>query len=456
MISSKKAGFLVVVLGLLVPLAAAAHSSGSCIALMSASLDSAVLIKADATEDTVISSPTPILLVGDEGELKGTVSITQNIDGPFTSIRVTLSGISFSTFADCATGSIAGNPSTLTDLAIAIEEDDDDDSDDPDEDITPGSPVSLEIEFEPEDGLESDSAGCFTGTFVSDPSVAFEAELEDDAGEEEDLELSGAVTAQPGAGGAGTFDLDVNGDGIADFTITTDGTTVFKDPLTALSDLTGGELVEAEVDVQPDGMLHATEVELLFDDEGAGGATGRIACVVESSPASSITLVFAPSAPDHPFPSTTLQVNITDSTKYKVNKGNINTSGFVFNRENLSPGQRLTAAGTPVSGGDPPQVDATKLILKLQMVDGMLDGSVNSGAGTFQLTITSASDVLLTEPITVKVFPMTKFVGRLRNISNLNTTDTYRVTGLLMRNSTDGTLTLLAKKVKKVKIVAAP
>ena len=79
-----------------------------------------------------------------------------------------------------------------------------------------------------------------------------------------------------------------------------------------------------------------------------------------------------------------------------------------------------------------------------------MDGSVNASGGTFELTITSASDVLLTEPLTVKVFPMTKFVGRLRNINNLNTTDTYRVTGLLMQSSADGTLTLLAKKVKKV------
>src|SRR3990172_6159219 len=203
MIRSKKVGFLLIALGLLVPLAAAASDSGSCIVSMSASLDSAVLIKADATEDAVISSPTPITLTGDEGELKGVVSVIPNIDGPFTSVRVTLSNISFSTFADCATGAIAGNPATLTDLVIAIEEDDDDESDDTDEDITPDSPISLEIEFEPGDGLESDGAGCFTGTFLSDPSDAFEAELEDDAGEEEDLELSGTVTAV----GSSTFDL---------------------------------------------------------------------------------------------------------------------------------------------------------------------------------------------------------------------------------------------------------
>ncbi len=447
MIRSKKVGFLLIALGLLVPLAAAAHDSGSCITSMSASLDSAVLIKADATEDTVISSPTPILLVGDEGELKGTVSITPNIDGPFTSVRVTLSNISFTTFADCATGSIAGNPSSLTGLVITFEEDDDDEGDDPDEDVTAGSPVTLEIEFEPEDGLTPDGAGCFTGDFVADPSVAFSAELEDDAGEEEDLELSGTVTAV----GSDTFDLDVNGDGTADNTITTDGTTVFKDPLTGLSSLAVGDLVEVEVDVQPDGTLLATEVELLFDESGEGGATGRIACVVEASPASSLNLVFAASAPDHPFPSTTLQVNITDTTKFKVNNGNIDTTGFVFDAEHLSPAQRLTAAGTPVSSVPAVQVDATKLILKLQMLDGMLvDGSVDVTAGTFQINITSASNVLLTEPLTVKVFPMTRLVGRLRDISNLNTTDTYRVTGLLMESSADGTLTFLAKKVKKV------
>src|SRR3972149_2048321 len=160
MISGKKVGFLVVVIGLLGPLAAAAHNSGSCIASMSASLDSAVLIAADSSEQTVISSPTPLLLVGDEDELKGVVSITPTTAGPFTSVRVTLSNISFSTFADCATGAITANPSTLTDLVIAIEEDDDNDDT---EEITPGSPVSLEIKFSPEDGLVSDGGGGVPG-----------------------------------------------------------------------------------------------------------------------------------------------------------------------------------------------------------------------------------------------------------------------------------------------------
>ena len=448
MISSKKVGFLVVVLGLLVPLAAAASDSGSCIASMSASLDSAVLIAADSSEETVISSPTPLLLVGDEGELKGVVSITPTTAGPFTSVRVTLSNISFSTFADCATGAITANPSTLTDLVIAIEEDDDDDSDDPDEDITPGSPVSLEIEFEPEDGLVSDGAGCFTGDFVSDPASAFEAELEDDANEEEDLELAGTVVsiASP------EFDLDVNGDGTADYTIHTDGTTQFEDPLTGLSGLAAGDLVKVEVETQPDGMLHATEVELLFDESGDGGATGRIACVDSSTGATTVTMVFAPSTPDHDFPPVTLTVNLTGGTNFKVNRGNINTSGFDFDASNLSPGQRVTAAGATASGSAP-EVDANKVILKLQEVNGMLvGGSVDTGAGTFELTITSASDVLLTAPITIKVSLQTKFTGKLRDLSSLNTTDTYQIKGLLMRDpagteSTD--VVFLAKKVKK-------
>jgi len=446
MISSKKVGFLVVVLGLLVPLAAAASDSGSCIASMSASLDSAVLLSG-STEVTVISSPTPLLLVGDEDDLKGVVSVTIPGGSPtsFDHVRLTLSNISFSTFADCATGAITANPSTLTDLVIEFEEDDENDDT---EEITPGSPVSLEIKFSPEDGLVSDGAGCFTGDFVADPADAFEAEIEDDAGEEEDLELAGTVVsiASP------EFDLDVNGDGTADYTIHTDGTTQFEDPLTGLSGLAAGDLVKVEVETQPDGMLHATEVELLFDESGDGGATGRIACVDSSTGATTVTMVFAPSTPDHDFPPVTLTVNLTGGTKFKVNRGNINTSGFDFDASNLSPGQRVTAAGATASGSAP-EVDANKVILKLQEVNGMLvGGSVDTGAGTFELTITSASDVLLTAPITIKVSLQTKFTGKLRDLSSLNTTDTYQIKGLLMRDpagteSTD--VVFLAKKVKK-------
>jgi len=82
----------------------------------------------------------------------------------------------------------------------------------------------------------------------------------------------------------------------------------------------------------------------------------------------------------------------------------------------------------------------------------LVDGSVNTSAGTFELTITSASDVLLTAPITIKVSLQTKFTGKLRDLSSLNTTDTYQIKGLLMRDpagteSTD--VVFLAKKVKK-------
>lgn len=464
MISSKKVSLLVVTLGLLVPLAAAASDTGSCISSMSASLDSAVLINSSGpTEVTVISSATPVVFVGDEGELKAEVGITIPDGSPtsFDHVRISLSNISFNSFAGCGTASgFPGNPTSLTDLTIEFDGEDEGGGA---ETVNPG-PTQLEISFDPSAGLTPDGAGCFTGDFVTDAATlasAFEAELEDDAGEQEDLELSGAVTAV----GSDTFDLDVNGDGTADNTIHTDASTRFEDPLTGLSSLGVGDLVEVEVVAQTDGTLLATKVELLFDEDGTGGATGRIACVEESTSsssslptgpsaqqaASSFELVFAASSPDHPFPSTTVQVNLTGSTKFKVNKGNINTSGFVFNAANLAPGQRLTAAGTPVSGAAPPQMNATRLILKLQMLDGMLvDGSVNTGAGTFQINITSASHVLLTEPLTIKVLPNTRFVGRLRNMSRLNTTDTYRITGLLMRSSADGTITFLAKKVKKV------
>lgn len=441
---SKKAILAVMLVGVLTPLAAVASDSGSCIASMSASLDSAVLIAADSTEVTVISSPTPILLVGDEGELKGVVSVTIPGGSPtsFVEARITLSNISFSTFQDCATGSITANPSTLADLLIEFEEDDENDDI---EEITPGSPVSLEIEFSPEDGLVSDGAGCFTGEFVADPAPAFEAELEDDNNEEEDLELAGTVVSV----GASDFVLDVNG---TQFTITVDASTQFED-IGALSELAAGDLVKAEVETQPDGTLLATEVELLFDESGDAGATGRIACVDTSSgPATSITLVFAPSNPDHDFPPLTLMVNLSGSTQFKVNKGNINTSGFTFDASNLSPGQRLTASGTTVSGSAP-EVNAGKLILKLQQLDGRLvDGSVNTGANTFQINVTSASDVLLTVPVTVKVNMNTRFAGRLRGLSSLNTTDTYQIKGLLMRDpagSDSSSVVLIAKKIKK-------
>lgn len=429
---------------LFAPLAGAADDSGSCVVSMSATLDSAVLIATDTSEETVVSSPVPLVFVGDEGKLKAVVTITPTSGATtFTDVRISLSNISFTLFQAGGLTPLAGNPSSLVNLVVEFEEEDEDDDL---EEITPGQPVSLELEFEVEDGLQPDGAGCFTGDFLADPAAAFEAELEDDANEEEELEFAGEVVSV----GASDFVLDVAG---TELTIAVDGNTQFED-ITGLSDLAMGDLVKAEVEVQFDGTLLAEEVELLFDEDDQDGVTGRIAGVDPSTgPATSVQLVFAPSSPDHDFPAVTVQVNVLGGTTFKVNRGRIRLNGLTFDDSNLAVGQRVTAAGTPFTGGTAPELDAGRLILKQQKFLGMVvDGSVDTAAGTFQLNVTSASDVLLSGPLTVRVNNRTRFAGRLRGLNNLNTTATYLVRGLLLRNGADATeVILLAKKVKKLR-----
>src|SRR3989338_7041996 len=411
---------------LLAPLAAAAsgggsNDSGSCVAWMNASLDSAVLVAADLSEQTVVSSPTPLVFVGDEGELKASFTVTPSTAGPFASVRLSLSGISFTTFAACDTGTLPGNPAALSNVVVAFDEADESDGI---EEVTAGQPVSLEIRLDVATGLESDGAGCITGNFVADPTPAFEAELEDDLDNEEDLEFSGAIVSL----GTSDFVVDVNGTQVTGLV---DANTEF-DNIAGLGDLAAGGLVKVEADVQADGSYLASEVERLYDESVGTGATGRIACVDADSSANELTLVFAPAVPDQPFAATSLVVNLSGLTKFKVNTGNIDISGFDFDASNLSPGQRVTAAGTtviiPTLKGGPsaaaaPQVAATKLILKLQEVEGtLMPGTVNPSTGTFQL-----------------------------NVSSLNDTDTYLVKGLLVRSGpTRSEVIFIAKKVKPV------
>ena len=455
MVGSKTAVRWALAVVLLAPLAAAAsgggpNSSGTCVAWMNASLDSAVLVAADLSEQTVVSSPTPLVFVGDEGELKASLTVTPSTAGPFASVRISLSGISFTTFAACATGTLPGNPAALSNLVVAFDEADESDGI---EEVTAGQPVSLEIRLDVATGLESDGAGCITGNFVADPTPAFEAELEDDLDNEEDLEFSGAIVSL----GASDFVVDVNG---AQVTVLVDANTEFGD-ITGLGDLAAGDLVKVEADVQADGSYMATEVERLYDESVDTGATGRIACVNADSSADTLTLVFAPPVTDLPFPATSLEMKLSAATVFKVNRGKLNISGFSFNASNLSPGQRLTVAGLTVTGptlqagpGKPLalQANANKLILKLQEVEGTLvPGTVNSSTGTFQLNVASASGVLLSGPVLVDTAPMTRFGGGLRDVTSLNNTDTYAVKGLLMRSGpTRSEVTFIAKKVKKV------
>jgi len=237
MVGSKTAVRWALAVVLLAPLAAAAsgggpNSSGTCVAWMNASLDSAVLVAADLSEQTVVSSPTPLVFVGDEGELKASFTVTPSTAGPFASVRLSLSGISFTTFAACATGTLPGNPAALSNLVVAFDEADEADGI---EEVTAGQPVSLEIRLDVATGLESDGAGCITGNFVADPTPAFEAELEDDLDNEEDLEFSGAIVSL----GASDFVVDVNG---AQVTVLVDANTEF-DNIAGLGDLAAGDLV---------------------------------------------------------------------------------------------------------------------------------------------------------------------------------------------------------------------
>jgi len=266
-------------------------------------------------------------------------------------------------------------------------------------------------------------------------------------------ELTGTVVTV----GSSSFELDVDGDGTADHTINVDSNTQFEG-VADLSGLEPGDLVRVSVE-DPDATdLLAEEVELLFDEDEDGGVTGRIACVDPTSgEATAIHLVFAPSTPDHAFPALTIQVNLQGGTKYKVNKGNIDISGFTFDASNLSPGQRVTAAGAPFTGGDVVEVDANKVILKLQELEGTVEpGSVNTSTGTFQINITSASMDLVASPLTIETDNRTRFTGKVRNVGGLDDTGAtnYRIKGLLLRDpagSDASAVIFIAKKVKKVK-----
>src|SRR3972149_4950110 len=149
--------------------------------------------------------------------------------GPFASVRLSLSGISFTTFAACDTGTLPGNPAALSNVVVAFDEADEIDGigEGP-----AGHPVSLEIRLDVATGLESDGAGCITGNFVADPTPAFEAELEDDLDNEEDLEFSGAIVSL----GTSDFVVDVNGTQV---TVLVDANTEF-DNIAGLGDLAAG------------------------------------------------------------------------------------------------------------------------------------------------------------------------------------------------------------------------
>jgi DNA/RNA endonuclease YhcR with UshA esterase domain len=267
---------------------------------------------------------------------------------------------------------------------------------------------------------------------------ANENEQEAEDGEMEDI--TGLVTAVNGT----SFTLTLGQNGVQ-LTFTTDANTQFSDGVTSAASALN-MIVKVEGVTKSDGTLYAKEVEGIENQNGAE-LEGFITAVTPGPPtaATSLTIVgqdgIGSGIDDTDIGATiTVDVSGVSSSGYKVNLGNIDTSGlsggipgsnFPFDPTTIHAGQSVEVESASTQSGS--TLTAEKVKLHQQTLKGtvsLLNGPTNAGPVQFALTVpVDSAFATASGQIAVIVFwqPGTD----LHNLGSVSNGDTVRVRGLI-------------------------
>jgi uncharacterized protein DUF5666 len=281
---------------------------------------------------------------------------------------------------------------------------------------------------------------------------ANENQQEAEDGELEDI--TGLVTAVNG----NSFTLTLGQNGVQ-LTFTTDANTQFSDGVTSAAS-TLNQIVKVEGVTKADGSLYAKEVEGIESQNGAE-LEGFITAVAPGPPtaATSLTIIgqdgIGSGIDDTDIGATiTVDVSGVSSSGYKVNLGNIDTSGlsggipgsnFPFDATTIHAGQSVEVESASTQSGS--SLTAEKVKLHQQTLKGLV--SLVSGPGapaTFTLSVPADSAFATASGQTsVDVFwqPGTD----LHNLGGVNNGDTVRVRGLIFWNGSQ--FEMIARRISQ-------
>lgn len=236
-----------------------------------------------------------------------------------------------------------------------------------------------------------------------------------------------------------------------------DNNTDWEGPTTSesLSTIAPPTTVEVSGKIQADGSILADAVEVLTHDRAF--ISGLILDVNPATGnATDFTLLARQSLPAIPGVSVpgTAQINVlsgSTNTVFDIRKFNLPVETFLFNRSMLVVGQRVAIGGTINSTTTPNSVDARRVVLRRQGLDGVPGGvQVNNGnTGTFLLQNNGLfGDILGGNALKVTTSNTTVFknVGGLAGVANATR---VRVVGLVLKDS-GGNPVMVAGYVEKL------
>ncbi len=330
-------------------------------------------------------------------------------------------------------------PTTLTTSTVTV-------------DVTPpltvvlNATVGLGLDFNLRKSVKTDNQGQVTGTV--DPVFRAGPTRSDENGIGDVDELEGIVqsvsTTSTNPAFIGSFVLRPQVG--ADLTVNITSKTLFKEEgITGLTGLTKGTFVEVNAFLDHDHNVIAKEVEVEPNEEAEqkkGAFLGRILSVTRDSKgkATQFKLFVRQEHPDDVSATvpkhSTLVVNVSTSTKFKITAEGTNRASLKFDPTTLGEGQEVVVHGQ-IQLGPPPSLNAEAVFLRMQSIVGNFTSLIIAGSDgkTGGFIFTPCGGVFLGRPITVVTSHETAFAG-VADLKGLTAKPTLIVKGVLLFEQT--------------------
>ncbi len=305
-----------------------------------------------------------------------------------------------------------------------------------------GAPVGLRVEFDLAKSILVDGSGQITGQV--DPVFNVRAVGENDAEAHID-ELVGSVVSV----NAGTQSFVLQLSRGIQITVNVNAQTSWDGGAT-LGTLAAGNIVKVSGDLGSSILTVNADQVTLLSTQGFY-ASGLVTYVQPASGAATSFDLYVRGV----LPSNTgvqlgqiAQVNLTGNENFHVAWMRDTMTQFLFNSSAMLAGQNVSIGGSASGAANAGAVSVDRVVLRNWGFNGtVVAGSVNTSAGSFQMTVNGFAGVLIPQTVTVYIEGETEFrdgFSAMTDIGGSSTTSNVRVVGLLFRDPTSGQPVILA------------
>lgn len=273
--------------------------------------------------------------------------------------------------------------------------------------VTENDLTALLLDFRLRDSLQVNASGDITGAVV--PTLAVRG-IPPDVPDAELDDLRGGVVSVNAP--AGSF--VIQGPHGRNLTVDTNNQTHFEPDNESIATL------DTDSIVQVSGMLQRSTLHLLASEitviSRERFLLDGLITDVRPSPgqADQIDLLIRTEIPDVADfrPGTIGTVPFNGDERFLIHRMQIPLASFLFNRSSLVEGQRVSVGGVLVTSTNPSTIDARRVVLQQQGLEGMtVPGSFNRNEGTFLMDVSGVTGRLFGAPVKVYTSLSSRFDG---------------------------------------------